>query len=131
MGKYDPLRVFLAAHPGDHIQMTFREIEEVLGAPLPHSKKYPAWWSNSPSNNTMTQAWLDAGFSTAQVDIGSEQLIFRRTRRSSTTGRDEGPGPAADTGVVARLQARLAGTVTFAPGYDPTQPTGEIWDADR
>ncbi|MDB5492986.1 MAG: hypothetical protein JWP86_323, partial [Phenylobacterium sp.] len=34
-------------------------------------------------------------------------------------------------GLVARLQAKLGGTVRFAPGFDPMEPTGEIWDAER
>jgi hypothetical protein len=120
MGKYDPLKSFLVSQPGDHIRMTFGDIEQVLGSPLPNSKKYPAWWSNNPSNNTMTHAWLDAGFSTEQVDTAAERLVFRRTRP-----------PRHASEVVTRLRDRLAGTVTFAPRFDPTDPTGEIWDAER
>ena len=132
MGKYDPLKDFLGSRPGDHVAMTFGEIEAVLGSPLPKSKQYPAWWSNNPSNNTMTQAWLDAGFSTEQVDIGAERLVFRRARRVAPGGRGRASGSdSGGRGVIARLQAKLAGTVTFAPGFDPTEPTGEPWDAER
>jgi hypothetical protein len=137
VGKYDPLRVFLDRQPGDRVPMTFRQIEEVLSHKLPKSKQYPAWWSNSPSNNTMTQVWLDAGFMTEQVDTGSERLVFRRVRKggaSSPPGDSDGrpsSGLPGSGGVIARLQAALAGTVTFAPGFDPTEPTGETWDAER
>ena len=61
--------------------MTFVEIERVVGASLPRSSRYPAWWSNNPSNNVMTAIWLDAGFKTEQVDTGARRLVFRRTRQ--------------------------------------------------
>lgn len=130
MGKYDPLKSFLSSRRGDRIPMTFREIESVLGYPLPKSKQYPAWWSNNPSNNTMTQVWLDAGFATEQVDTAAERLVFRRTHSDATRPANGAP-PSGGEGLIARIQAKLAGTVTFAPGFDPTEPTGEIWDAER
>jgi hypothetical protein len=128
MGKYDPLKSFLTSRSSDRIPMTFREIEGVLGFALPKSKRYPAWWSNNPSNNTMTEAWLEAGFSTEQVDTVSERLVFRRGR----SGPDSGPtAQTSAAGALSRLRAKLAGTVTFAPGFDPTEPTGEAWNAER
>lgn len=115
--------------------MTFSEIEQALGFTLPRSKRYPAWWSNSPTNNPMTRVWLEAGFATEQVDTVSEKLVFRRVRsRPGGESTGEGPGdegPSRNTAsVLARLQAALGGTVRFAPGFDPTEPTGEVWDAD-
>ena len=133
MGKYDPLKAFLAAQPAERIPMTFEEIERLVGAPLPKSKQYPAWWSNNPSNNTMTHVWLEAGFATEQVDTVGGKLVFRRVspvRRS--TGANPGLGSGlSEPGLIARLQAALGGTVRFAEGFDPTEPTGEIWDAER
>ena len=120
MGKYDPLKGFLTAQPGERVPMTFAEIERLLGAPLPKSKQYPAWWSNNPSNNTMTQAWLDAGFTTEQVDPAGGKLVFRRVRHSP-----------AGKGWLTRLREEMAGSVTVAPGWDLTNPTGEVWDAER
>jgi YD repeat-containing protein len=121
MGKYDPLKSFLEAQAAERVPMTFADIERLVGAPLPKSKQYPAWWSNNPSNNTMTQAWLDAGFTTEQVDPAGEKLVFRRVE----------PRAGAQTGWLDRLRAKMAGTVRVAPGWDLTNPTGEIWDAER
>ena len=123
MGKYDPLKVFLERQPGGDVSMTFAEIEGLLGTPLPKSKQYPAWWSNNPSNNTMTKAWLDAGFATEQVDTASGRLVFRRTVSSG--------GLPPRSGWLAELRAALGGTVQVAPGWDLTAPTGEVWDAER
>lgn len=141
MGRYEPLRAFLDAQAGDRIQLTFHEIENILGAALPASKRYPAWWSNNPSNNPMTKVWLAAGFVTEQVDIAGEKLVFRRAEparpgleeaaqpfRTAPMGR---AGAAPQKGWLARLRADYRGSVQIEPGYDLAQPSGEVWDAER
>jgi hypothetical protein len=46
MGKYEPLRDYLAACTGDQEQMTFGQVEQLVG-PLPESsREYRAWWGN-------------------------------------------------------------------------------------
>jgi hypothetical protein len=138
MGRYEPLRAFLDQQPTDRVAMTFQEVEAVLGAPLPASKKYPAWWSNNPSNNPMTKVWIEAGFVTEQVDTAAERLVFRRADAPArNAGLAEaattyGPAPTMRSGDwLARLRAELGGTVKVAPGWDLTNPTGEVWDAER
>ena len=128
MSKYEPLTHFLSGQPATEVPMTFGEIERVLGVPLPDSKRHPAWWSNNPSNNVMTRAWLKAGFRTERVDIAGERLVFRRQ------GKDAEPRPRAEdapplAGFFDGVRARLGGTVRVAPGVDLTQPTGAVWDA--
>lgn len=138
MGRYEPLRAFLEQQPEDRVAVTFGEVEAVLGAPLPNSKKYPAWWSNNPGNNPMTRVWLDAGFVTEQVDIAAAKLVFRRatTSRSGAGLAEAGVAYAAfpqtrPGGWLERLRAELTGMVSIAPGWDLTNPTGEVWDAER
>ncbi len=129
MGKYDPLRHFLEGRDSEEVPMTFAEIERVLGAKLPESKAYPAWWSNNPSNNVMTRAWLAAGYRTERVDVGSERLVFRR---SSNPGSSRSPAPVpAGSGTLQRLRDALRGTVHVPDGIDLAAPAGEVWDADR
>lgn len=132
MGKYEPLTQFLARASGPEVPMTFAEIEQVTGHPLPASKQYPAWWSNNPSNNVMTKAWLAAGFQTERVDIGGERLVFRRVedrgeRKASATPQ----APALEGTLLERIRARLGGMVTVAPGVDLTSPVSDLWDAER
>lgn len=134
MSKYAPLKTFLASQSASHVPMTFHEIEDLLGIKLPESKRYPAWWSNNPSNNVMTKVWLDAGFMTEQVDIGGERLVFRRApgaQSRAAVATPPTPSTAPTSGLLGRLRKTLGGTVRFAPGFDPTTPTGETWDADR
>src|ERR1700748_939010 len=79
MSKYDPLRRFLEARPGDEIPMTFSEIEKVLGFVLPDSaRKFPAWWSNNTGTQVAVSAWRDAGYRTTRVDIPSGRVTFVR-----------------------------------------------------
>jgi len=131
MGKYDPLKSFLEASGAEEIPMSFDEIEALLGASLPDSRRYPAWWSNNPSNNTMTRVWLEAGYRTERVDVAGERLVFRRADTGGTPPGSAGPATnRSKVNVVLRLQRALAGTVTVAPGVDLTEPTGETWDAE-
>jgi hypothetical protein len=131
VGKYDPLKTFLAASHADEVPMSFDEIEALLGAPLPDSQRYPAWWSNNPSNNVMTRVWLDAGYRTERVDIGARRVVFRRRKDlAGASGVKEGANPKGSAGVVERLQRALAGTVRVSPDVDLTEPTGEVWDAE-
>lgn len=129
MGKYEPLTQFLAQASGAEVPMTFAEIERVTGHPLPASKKYPAWWSNNPSNNVMTKAWLAAGYQTERVDIGGERLVFRRTADRASTAAAESP-PLTGT-ILDRIRARLGGMVTVSSGVDLTAPVSDLWDAER
>jgi hypothetical protein len=135
MGKYEPLERFLRETRGAEVPITFGEIERIIGGKLPPvAHAHRAWWSNNPSNNVMTKSWLAAGFQTERVDMGGEKLVFRRVSAASTSepGVAEAPGAAAPRpGLVERLRARLGGTVKVAPGVDLTQPTGEVWDAER
>jgi len=129
MSKYAPLTDFLARAPEAEVPMTFEEIERVTGHPLPASKQYPAWWSNNPSNNVMTRAWLAAGYQTERVDIGAERLVFRRTTDRSSTAAPASP-PLTGS-ILERIRARLGGMVTVSPGVDLTAPVSDIWDAER
>jgi hypothetical protein len=120
MGKYDPLKSFLATRQTQEVPMSFHDIEELIHAPLPPvAYKHRAWWSNNPSNSVMTRAWLDAGYKTERVDMGAQKLVFRRAAEA-----------AEPTNLLERLWARLGGTVFIPPGVDITEPTGEVWDAE-
>jgi hypothetical protein len=123
MSKYEPLKTFLAGRAEGEVPMTFQEIERVIGAGLPPvAFKHRAWWSNNPSNSVITNAWLEAGYKTERVDMGSQKLVFRRAGAAAP--------PSSRAGWLARLRGELKGTVQIAPGWDLTNPTGEAWDAE-
>jgi hypothetical protein len=134
--KYDPLGAYLATRQTREVPMSFAEIETVIGAPLPPKAiNHPAWWSNNTSNNTMTRVWLDAGFRTERVDIGSRRLVFRRVGSPpappAAPRHGQPPRPSAPSGLLERIKTALGGTVHVAPNVSLTSPTGEAWDADQ
>jgi hypothetical protein len=125
MGKYEPLGDYLRRQDRALVPMTFSEIERVVGRKLPSSQQYPAWWSNSTTNNVMTQVWLDAGFQTEQVDVQRRKLVFRRFAGSAVPKKE---GASASDGKRSHpLIGWMSGTVTIAPGVDLTEPADLEW----
>lgn len=127
MGKYAALRSFLERQNRDHVPMTFGEIESILRLPLPASKRYPAWWSNNPSNNPMTREWLEAGYETESVNIAGERLVFRRIRGGAAkpSGSAGAPGGSAPVPLRAGrhpLFGSLKGMLTPVLAVDLTEP---------
>lgn len=129
MGKYEPLRRFLASRHTETVTMTFAEIEKLLGFKLPPSHRYRAWWSNNGFNNVMTQEWIEAGYRTEQVDIAGRKLVFRRAEDR----RSEKAEPARTPGDETKSRRRHPGfgalkDVTWiAPNVDLTEPAYPEW----
>lgn len=123
MRKYDPLGSYLQAKNLDQIPMTFEEVEALIDGNLPASaRRHRAWWSNNPSNSVITKAWLDAGYVTANVDLGAEKLVFRRAR-TSVSGRAAAVSPS----VARRLYGCMKGSLTILPGADLSVPADPDW----
>lgn len=82
MSKYQPLADHLTACRLDRLQMTFREIEAVLGFSLPASaRKHTAWWANEVSGtHTHSRSWQRVGYETVELDQARGRLTFRRRR---------------------------------------------------
>lgn len=93
MSKYAPLTQALQSNPSPRVTMTFRELEDLIGIRLPASaRQYRAWWSNNPSNNVATQAWMKAGRISEAVDMAAERVTFARQHPDSAPAQ-----PAATT----------------------------------
>jgi hypothetical protein len=126
MGKYDPLKAFLGKQRAVEVPLTFQEIEKITGEKLPpKAQHHRAWWSNNPSNNVMTKAWLEAGYESAQVDLSARKLVFRRI------GKVEIEERKGRTNVKKGERHPLFGAlkdVTFIPpGVDLTEPADPDW----
>jgi hypothetical protein len=81
MSKYRPLRHYLESRKADQAPMTFAEVEEVLGFPLPDSARAgPSWWSNNTGSHVGVSAWRDAGWKASRVDVGGEKVVFVREK---------------------------------------------------
>lgn len=124
--KYQPLETHLRLTGNRKIPMTFKEIEAVIGTDLPPSaRKYRPWWSNNPSNSSITNFWLTAGYKTTEVDLGNEHLVFVRDEKADVHGasvRD----PASLRSEHPVLGC-MADTVTVLDGVDLTKPAMPEW----
>jgi hypothetical protein len=129
MSKYEPLRRYLEERSTQMVPMTFAEIEKVLGFKLPESQKYPAWWSNNPTNNVMTNEWLAAGYKSEQVDIEGRKLVFRRMRSvdPDLTSSSQSAEEASKQPRRHRLFGWMEGTITIMPQTDLTEPAHPDW----
>ena len=134
--KYEPLKTFLSESGRAEIPMAFDEIEATIGCKLPpKAAGYPAWWSNNPSNNPMTRAWLEAGYKSESVDTKNRKLVFRQQVKGTREFKlwvggkryrddygDDGPHRVA-------FQGRfLAGNERYRDGSDlPVEPEIEVY----
>ena len=118
MSKYDALRKHLGASSLTRWRAAFAEVEAVLGFPLPRSAYvYPAWWSNDATGHSHSRAWLDAGWKTEGVDLGAQQVTFRKAEGSlKRAGRARVAG--------GTLHGALKGVIQMVAGTDLTRPTG-------
>jgi len=80
MSKYQPLLQYLVKSDKGLITLSFAQIEEILGAPLPPSAhRYPAWWGNEASRTrTQSNAWMDAGYQTEDLNLNARTVSFRK-----------------------------------------------------
>ena len=66
MPKYTPLAVFLRRQKRIEVDLTFRDIERIVGGILPKAAAVDGWWRADPEGSPMPQhiAFADAGFDT-------------------------------------------------------------------
>jgi hypothetical protein len=125
MGKYTPLTDYLNEINLDRVQMTFKEVEDVLKFSLPKSARtHRPWWANTRGSHVQSGAWLDAGFETESVSLDARRLVFRRMSRK---GSDVRSAPQAARGI-DDVYGSLKGTVLIQG--DITSPVGETWSAE-
>jgi hypothetical protein len=130
MGKYSALTDYLRTQGRDEVPMTFAQIERVIGAKLPASHRYRAWWSNNSFNSVMTKAWLAAGFESTHVNMKERKLVFRQIAPKGPRI----PNADASSGVGGSRSSKrhpligwMKGTVRIAPGVDLTEPADPEW----
>ena len=79
MPKYTPLYDYLRRKPGPEIELSFLNIERVLGSMLPKRASRPQWWANELSPETrhvQCGAWIKAGYKAYLLP--QERVAFRR-----------------------------------------------------
>ena len=79
--EYRPLEKYLRDRYADTVVLTFREIDDVLGASLPESAhRLLAWWTDPDANGAPSEqslAWTQAG-RTALPNFPARTVRFER-----------------------------------------------------
>ena len=80
--KYRPLDEWFRNQPDSkkQIELTFDEVEEILGAPLPKSAtKLNTWWTNvQPKIQSHRTTWLNHGWVVSEFDLAARRVKFVR-----------------------------------------------------
>lgn len=77
-GKYAGLWRWLQGQPDDQLRLSFEQVEEIIGAPLPTScRAYAAHW-HSYDGSAVARAILDAGWRGTDVSLSRQELVLRR-----------------------------------------------------
>ncbi len=89
---------------GEDQSLTYRDIERICRGPLPSSKQYPAFWSNS---SQYAKHWLRAGFKVSRARCLPDEVRFLRT-----SGGRAASEPVREAFEVPDAQRRLASVRT-------------------
>jgi len=80
LSKYDPIKSYLQLCSASAVELTFADIELIIGEKLPpSSRENREWWSNDSSGtHVQASSWLEAGWRVETVDILHYQVRFAR-----------------------------------------------------
>ena len=94
MSKYEPLAARLAGQAGPEWKATFKDLEKLLGFPLPKAASSGAWWKKG--------VWADAGW-TAEADPAAGRVTFRTTAAATPEAAPEVPAVTDEPPILKRL----------------------------
>jgi uncharacterized HhH-GPD family protein len=108
MADWTRLTQRLAASGDGRVELSFTEIERTIGAPLPGSSKYPAFWSNSSS---YARAWKRAGYIATRRGVATGHMAFVRVSPNATVGTPLPADVARSTTDITRAPTERAAVV--------------------
>ena len=81
--RYAPLADLLQGQPGsvDKLQLSFDDIESVLGSSLPVSARtHRSWWANDSQSHPQSRLWLEVGWRATFINMTEGRITFMRIR---------------------------------------------------
>lgn len=86
---YENLTTYLRSHSEPAVELSFTQLDRLVGGLPESARKYPAWWANSHTAQPHARYWLDAG-RRAKPDFGTASVRF-------TFGVESNPNPRKRT----------------------------------
>ena len=80
VGEFEPLQKYLRGRYADRVVLTFSQIEDLLGFPLPGPARLePEWWAGAAASapSAQSESWTVAG-RTATVNMSAQTVVFER-----------------------------------------------------
>lgn len=79
MAKYEPLVQYLRRQKAEEVELTFRDIERIVGGLLPKASADLKWWrvEDSPSALPQQRAFAAAGY-VPEPEMRAERVRFVR-----------------------------------------------------
>lgn len=91
VAKYDPLSSFLGREVEDAVEMSFVEVEALVGPLPPSARRLRQWWANVSKDRVQSAAWLRTGRRVEHVDLSQERVRFSRRIAGSQEVRGSNP----------------------------------------
>lgn len=131
MSKYAPLQRDLGARPRVDTELTFGEIERILGFELPPSAhEHNAWWSNERGSHVQARAWMDAGWQVWHVRRSEKKVYFKPLEPDAHVGVAETASPFVGTErvIVVRNNSLRGSAIRLLEDYRE-EHGGDLGDA--
>ncbi len=119
--KYDALAGWLQAHADDRLELSFDEIESILGAELPKSgRKYPAFWSTGNYVGWMLkQAGWEASLQSKRGIVSFRRVPGALVPRDRPPAKARVPRRRLKTAMSSRDSVRSVHPPTASSAYRP------------
>jgi hypothetical protein len=92
VSRYMHLAKYLRGQPGGEVELSFAELERILGSPLPRSaRELRVWWSNDGTHSQARFGWLAAGWRVESVNLSEGRVAFKKSGKplASSAAKDE------------------------------------------
>ena len=77
MAKYDPLFKHLCRAGDGPVEMSFAEIDRLVGGLPASATTHSAWWHNEVAgSHVQARAWIEGGRQVDRVDLNAQRVWF-------------------------------------------------------
>ena len=115
--RYEELARWLKRQPrrDERVQLSFREVEEIIDTELPPSaRRHRAWWANDSVSHVQSLSWLSADWRVASINMSEERVIFARIRER-------------EIAYIDFFSALISNLNQAAPVFRSPSPDGQSW----